>query len=63
LLTEAIKLNFLLTISNIMAKEIEIIQRLFLVIAMYCQARSSQFNESLNLTHRYWVEKNPSYMQ
>ena len=31
-------------------KEIEIIHRLFLVIAMYCQASSSQFNESPNLT-------------
>ena len=31
------------------AKEIEIIHRLFLVIAMFCQASSSQFNESLNL--------------
>ena len=30
-------------------KEIEIIHRLFLVIAMYCQASLSQFNESLNL--------------
>ena len=30
-------------------KEIEIIHRLFLVIGMYCQASSSQFNESLNL--------------
>ena len=30
-------------------KEIEMIYRLFLVIAMYCQASSSQFNESLNL--------------
>ena len=32
-------------------KEIEITHRLFLVIAMYCQASSSQFNESLNLPH------------
>ena len=31
-------------------KEIEIIHRLFLVIAMYCQASSSQFNESLNFS-------------
>ena len=31
------------------AKEIEIIHRLFLVIAMYFQASLSQFNESLNL--------------
>ena len=30
-------------------KEIEIIHRLFLVIAMHCQASSSQFNQSLNL--------------
>ena len=30
-------------------KEIEIIHRLILVIAMYCQASSRQFNESLNL--------------
>ena len=30
-------------------KEIEIIHRLFQVITMYCQASSSQFNESLNL--------------
>ena len=30
-------------------KEIQIILRLFLVIAMYCQASSSQFNKSLNL--------------
>ena len=30
-------------------KEIQIILRLFLVIAMYCQASSSQFNQSLNL--------------
>ena len=28
-------------------KEIEMILRLFLVIAMYCQASSNQFNESL----------------
>ena len=34
---------------NVAHKEIEIIHRLFLVIAMYCQSRSSQFNESLNL--------------
>ena len=32
-------------------KEIQIILRLFLVIAMYCQASSSQFNQSLNLLH------------
>ena len=32
-------------------KEIEIVHRLFLIIAMYCQASSSQFNESLNLPH------------
>ena len=32
-------------------KEIEIIHRLFLVIAMYGQASSSQFSESLNLPH------------
>ena len=30
-------------------KEIQIILRLFLVIAVYCQASSSQFNQSLNL--------------
>ena len=30
-------------------KEIEMIHRLFLVIAIYYQASSSQFNESLNL--------------
>ena len=30
-------------------KEIQIILRLFLVVAMYCQASSSQFNQSLNL--------------
>ena len=30
-------------------KEIQIILRLFVVIAMYCQASSSQFNQSLNL--------------
>ena len=29
--------------------EIQIILRLFLVIAIYCQASSSQFNQSLNL--------------
>ena len=34
---------------QINVKEIEIIHRLFLVIAMYCQASSSQFNESRNL--------------
>ena len=34
-------------------KEIEIIHRLFLVIGMYCQASSSQFNESLNLPRCY----------
>ena len=33
------------------SKEIEIIHRLFLVIGMYCQASSSQFNASLNLLH------------
>ena len=32
-------------------KEIQIILRLFLVIAVYCQASSSQFNQSLNLPH------------
>ena len=32
-------------------KEIQIILRLFLVIAMYCKASSSQFNQSLNLPH------------
>ena len=31
------------------SKEIDIIHRLFLVIAMYCQASSNQLNESLNL--------------
>ena len=30
-------------------KENQIILRLFLVIAIYCQASSSQFNQSLNL--------------
>ena len=30
-------------------KEIQIILRLFLVINIYCQASSSQFNQSLNL--------------
>ena len=30
-------------------KEIQIIYRLFLVVAMYCQASSSQFDKSLNL--------------
>ena len=35
--------------SLIKTKEIEMILRLFLVIAMYCQASSSQINESLNL--------------
>ena len=30
-------------------KDIQIILRLFLVIAMYCQASSSQFYKSLNL--------------
>ena len=34
---------------TIQGKEIEIIHRLFLVIAMCCQVSSSQFNESLNL--------------
>ena len=34
---------------DIKGKEIEIIHRLFLVIAMYCQASSSQLNKSLNL--------------
>ena len=34
-----------------MAKEIQIILSLFLVIAMYYQANSSQFNQSLNLPH------------
>ena len=33
-----------------LAKEIQIIHRLFLVIAMYCQASSSQLNESINLS-------------
>ena len=32
-------------------KEIEIIHRLFLIIAMYCQASSSQFNEWLYIPH------------
>ena len=32
-------------------KEIQKILRLFLVITMYCQASSSQFNRSLNLPH------------
>ena len=33
----------------LLSKETEMIRRLFLVIAMYCQASSSQINESLNL--------------
>ena len=45
--------NFLLghkiTPLNVVSKEIQIILSLFLVIAMYCQVSSSQFNESLNL--------------
>ena len=32
-------------------KEIQIILRLFLVLVMYCQGRSSQKNQSLNLPH------------
>ena len=36
-------------ILNIYAKDIHIILSLFLVIAMYCQASSSQFFQSLNL--------------
>ena len=39
------------------SKEIQIILRLFLVIAMYCQASSSQFNQSLNLPHCKLAEK------
>ena len=31
------------------AKEFQMILRFFLVITMYCQASSSQFNHSLNL--------------
>ena len=34
----------------IISKEIQIIRRLFLVIAMYCQASSSQINQSINLS-------------
>ena len=37
--------------ANGLVKEIQIILRLFLVITMYCQASSSQFNQSLNLPH------------
>ena len=37
------------SVQNAGTKEIEMIHRLFLVIAMYCQASSSQFNKSLNL--------------
>ena len=37
--------------SDTAVKEIEIIHRLFLVITIYCQASSSQFNESLNPPH------------
>ena len=39
-------------------KEIEIIHRLFLVIAMYCRANSSQFNQSLNLPCYYLAGHN-----
>ena len=35
----------------LLSKETEMIRRLFLVIAMYCQASSIQFNKSLNLSH------------
>ena len=43
---------FLASITDIaVIKEIHITLRLFLVIAMYCQAGSSQINESLKLAH------------
>ena len=35
---------------NADGKENQIIHRLFIVITMYCQASSSQFNQSLNLS-------------
>ena len=38
--------------NNLGVKEIEMIHRLFLVIAMYCQA---SFNQSLNVVS--WLEK------
>ena len=44
-------------------KEIEIIHRLFLVIAMYYQASSSQANKSLNLPCCQLAGHNSSYMQ
>ena len=37
--------------------------RLFLVIAMYCQASSSQFNQSLNLPHCQLAGHNSKGMQ
>ena len=49
--------------TEILTKEIEIIHRLFLVIAMYCQASSSQFNESLNLPRCQLAGKESRYMQ
>ena len=38
-------------------KEIEIIHGLFVVIAMYCQVSSSQFNQSLILPRCYLAGK------
>ena len=45
----------------IISKEIQIINRLFLDIAMYCQASSSQFNQSLNLSAS-WLGRVPRYV-
>ena len=42
------KISYCVRASRI--KEIQIILRLFLVMAMYCKASSSQFNQSLNLS-------------
>ena len=43
--------NEIFAFNNFSTKEIQIILMLFLVIAMYCQASSSQFNQSLNLPY------------
>jgi hypothetical protein len=42
---------------KIKAKEIEIIHNLFLIIAMYSQASSSQFNESLTSHVAQYIKK------
>ena len=50
---------------KVFGKEIQIILRLFLVIAMYCQANSSQFNQITQPPTLLagWEGRKPRYMQ